>query len=556
MPNRKFYLHYLCLFGAIALGAFLRFWHLGLKPLWMDEVITAIFSLGKNFHDLPLDAVYPLNRVQDIFTFQSGVSCSQIAENLTNQSTHPPLFFCGMHSWLEWMSLLDVGWVEKLRSLPALFGVAAIAAIYGVNRIAFSSTSGIVAAFLMAVSPFAVYLSQEARHYTLPMLMITLALLGLMQIQQDIFQSQRIRVWVWVLWAITNSIGLYVHYFFILAFIAQFATLLLLIYWGRYLIFRKQVIWLAIITLVGVVIISFIPWLLVSINHFRMSETNWLSPPNHIIPIFQTLITWILMVIALPVENQHLPIAVISGFLMVIFTIWLGWRVFTGLKLLWLQSTNNLAILTLSSFTAFVLLQLFAIVYLLGKDITVVPRYNFIYYPSFCALIAASLSASKKLTIKNKKSIFILLLVGVISSVFVSSNLVFQKPYQPDRVAQNMNLEPDVPVMLVVKYENSQDVALGLSFALALEKLREIKSDKLAFLQNKSGLSNLWEKLSQLPPLGISQLNLWIVAPGMIKADYPQQITLAGQTSCTIDPTKHYRIGVPYQLYRCIEKIP
>lgn len=556
--TRRLYLHYLGLAGVIVIGTLLRFWHLGLKPLWMDEVITAIFSLGKNYNDLPLDVVFPLERVQEIFTFEPGVSCSQIAENVTTQSTHPPLFFCSMYRWLGWMTPLGAEWVEKLRSLPALFGVGAIGAIYAVNRIAFSKTSAIIAAAIMAVSPFAVYLSQEARHYTMPMLLITLALLGLVQIQRDIFE-RRIRYWVWLLWAIINSIGLYVHYFFALAFIAEIATLLVLMYWGKAKIINKHQVWLALIFSTIGIVISFIPWLLVILSHVRRSETSWLPSPTHIAPLYQTLISWVLMVIALPVENQPLPITVIYGFLMVIFAVWVGSQVFKGLKLLWLQNTTYLTTLTLLSFTIFVLLQFFIIVYFLGKDITIVPRYNFVYYPSFCALIAASFG------IKNhRNSIFIFLLFGLISCVFVVSNLVFQKPFQPEQVAQNMNLEPAVPIILVVGYSNYQDVALGLSFATALEQLRnqnprdkskvlnsDISPDSFAFLQKNPDLSAVWKNLSQLPIPATSKLNLWVVGPGIRKRDYPQRLELFGQTSCTIDPAQHYRIGVPYQLYRC-----
>jgi hypothetical protein len=53
----------------------------------------------------------------------------------------------------------------------------------------------------MAVSPFGVYLSQEARHYTLPILLITLALLGLIQIQQALYSQQQLpRPIVWLFW--------------------------------------------------------------------------------------------------------------------------------------------------------------------------------------------------------------------------------------------------------------------------------------------------------------------------------------------------------------------
>lgn len=554
MTNRKPYLHYLGLAGAIALGAVLRFWHLGLKPLWMDEVITAIFSLGKNYHDLPLDVLFPLQRVPEIFTFQPGVSCNQIAENLANQSTHPPLFFCGMYSWLGWMTPLGSEWVAKLRSLPAVFGVGAIAAIYGINRIAFYPASGIIAALIMAISPFAVYLSQEARHYTMPMFLISLALLGLMQIQQDIFEQQRLRLWVVILWSIVNSICLYVHYFFILAFIAEIITLVVLICWGNIKILKQRQIYLTLIISTSGVIISFLPWVRVVFIHFQSAETNWLPATMHIAPLYQTLISWILMVIALPVENQPLLITAICGFLMVTFAIWLGWQVCQGLKLLWLDNITHLATLTLLSFTIVVLIEFFAIAYLLGKDITIIPRYNFVYYPSFCALLAASIS-------KMHKSKLIILLVGMLSCIFVVSNLVFQKPFQPEQTAQNMNLEPSVPLMLVVGYNNYQDVALGLSFALALEKVRSNtnaavpvnfnNSDSLAFLHKSLNSPAFWNQLDEMPIPTTSQMNLWIVGPGMRRRDYPQQVALSGDGVCTIDTTQHYRIGIPYQLYRC-----
>ncbi|AFY49138.1 putative membrane protein [Nostoc sp. PCC 7524] len=548
----KNFSHYVFLLGAIALGAILRFWHLDLKSLWMDEVITAIFSLGKNYQDLPLDVVFPLNRIQEIFTFKSGVSCSEIAHNIATQSTHPPLFFCGMYRWLGWLTPLGNDWVTKLRSLPALFGVGAIAAIYGVNRIAFSRTSGIVAAFLMAVSPFAVYLSQEARHYTLPMFLITLSLLGLMQIQQDIVQG-RMRFWVWLFWGVINIFGLYVHYFFILAWIAEIATLLIVTYRGEFQQVSKHKILLALTISTGSVIIGFLPWILVTFSHAQRSETHWLPSPMIIAPFYQTLINWMLMIIALPVENQSLIITIFCGLLMLTFAIWAGLIIFQGLKQLWLQDTTHLATFTLISFTGFILLQCFGIAYLFGEDITAIPRYSFVYYPSFCTLLAASIVKSKKLQSQRKKIITIFIFVGLLSSIFVVFNLIFQKPFQPERVAQNMNQKPSISLMLVVTYENYQDVALGLSFALALEQIRSQTSefDSFAALQRYPSLSAVWEKLSQLSISVTSPLNLWIVGPGMRRRDYPQQLTLSEQRTCTIDPKQHYRIGIPYQLYRC-----
>lgn len=545
MANRKF-LSYLALIGAIALGTILRFWNLDLKPLWLDEVITALFSLGRNYNDVPLEAVFSLEHLDRIFSFNPTRSCPQIAHNLATQSTHPPLFFCLMHHWVEIHlgSIGTHGLVWILRSLSALFGVSAIAAVYYLNRVAFSPADGLMAAVMMAVSPFCVYLSQEARHYTLPMLLITLALLGLIQIQQD-FSRQRLRFSVWLGWVLVNSVGFYVHYFFILAFIAQVVTLFGLMSWQRHILPRKC--WFSAILAVIGVVTSFLPWFPMFLGHFNRSETNWLPQPQHITPLYQTLASLMLMIVALPVENQFLWIAVPSVLLMVLVAGLVAWHTFIGLKQLWHTSENQLSLLTLGSFTLGVLLEFFAISYLLGKDITFVPRYHFVYYPSLVALIAASLVKSGKPKVAKQNFYILFFIISCLSCVLVVSNLVFQKPYNPQLVAQNMNQAPVVPVMVVVGYQDYQEVALGLSFALALEKIRN--DAEFAFFKRSLGYKYIWEKLSQLQPLA-NQLNLWVVAPGLKQRDYPLQLKLS-QNLCTIEPKQHYRLGIPYQLYRC-----
>ncbi len=659
MTNRKLNLHYLSLTFFISLAIILRFWNLELKPLWMDEVITAIFSLGKNYSSIPLDVVFPLEKLRDVFSYQPGVTCPQIAQNIATESTHPPLFFCGMYAFLGWVAPLGDDWVNKLRSPSAWFGVALVVAVYFLNRLAFSRKAGLMGAAFVAVSPFAVYLSQEARHYTLPMLTISLSLLALIQIQQDI-QRQQVRVWLWLTWTIINIISIYIHYFCIIAFIAQIATLLLLIFLPSLSRNKKIKLFslhkrsfhsskslrnclIALILSISTVAIALIPWLKIVQNHLNRSETSWLPTPQHIEPFYQTLISWVVMIIMLPVEGQPLAIVIISGLLMLLFSVWLGWKVFKGIKLLFKEPTTCLPTLTLLSFTTFVLLGIFTISYILGKDITVAPRYNFIYYPSFSALIAASLirensrdknillsegnlseqdarttnvrgnsseqdarttnvrgnsseqdARTTNLKIKNHQ-LPIILFVGLIGCIFVVSNLGLQKPYLPQQVAQKIYQEPTVPVMAVMAYSNYQDVALGLSYALALEREtvnynyqllskqatnpnkydfsseQDVKSNLInfsseqdvcppdtlcerttfAFLNQSSGFESVFEKLSQLPNKKISQLNLWILAPGRLRRDYPNQINVSQTLSCNIDVNQHYRIGIPYQLYRC-----
>lgn len=205
--------HYVGLAAVLLLGAVLRFWQLDAKPLWLDEIITAIFSLGHRQADLPLGVAFSVTQLKQIFTLNPGVSCAQIAQTVSTESVHPPLFFCLLYRWISWLNPNSENWIWALRSLSASMGVGAIASAYWLNRVAFSKNAGLMAAAVMAVSPFAVYLSQEARQYTLPMLLISLALAGLVQMQQDLHPSRRMRPAVWVGWVVVNSLGLYIHYF-------------------------------------------------------------------------------------------------------------------------------------------------------------------------------------------------------------------------------------------------------------------------------------------------------------------------------------------------------
>lgn len=586
MDNRRnLSLHYWALAGVMALGVALRFCHLDLKPLWLDEVLTALLSLGHRYKDVPLEVVFPPSTLQELFTLQPHRSCSAIAQAVATESTHPPLFFCLMHQWLNGMEPFAHTLSWKLRALPALLGVAAIAATYAFNRIVFSPIAGLIGAAFMAVSPFAVYLSQEARHYTLPMLLIILALLGLMHIQHALYNRQQLpNPLVWLLWGMINSLGCYVHYFFILAFIAQLLTLTGLMYWRRRLLPKGS--WLAVTLVVMGVAVSYLPWLSVMLGSFGRAETGWLPKPQHIAPLYQTLLAWLSMAIALPVESQPLWIQIPAVLLTIVFGGWVGWQGLQGLKSLWQQPETHLAILTLCGFILCVLLQFAGIIYLLDKDITVAPRYHFVYYPAVCALLGASFS-SRGLKVRRLRFVLpkssqrvgsnpsshlqpaniqpatsiqpatVFLSLSLLSCIFVVSNLAFLKSFHPQQVAKNMSLDEDVPILMVVGYQNFQDVALGLSFALAIDQLHrdsleEIAKASFAFLHREPSYEFVWKKLSKLPVLSVSRLNLWVVAPGLRRREYPPQLAMGNQTRCTIDPSKHYRIGIPYQLYRCV----
>ncbi len=552
----KAFSHSLILTGVVFLGALLRFWNLDAKSVWMDEVITALFSSGRSYLDVPLEVAFSRSALDQLFTLQP-TTCAAIAQTVSTQSVHPPLFFCWMHDWLSWLQPVSQSWVWKLRALPALAGVGAILAIYYLNRIAFSKRAGLIGAIVMAVSPFAVYLSQEARHYTLPMLLLSLALLGTIRIQQDL-REQRLQPGVWLGWIAVNSVGFYIHYFFILAMIAQVLTIVVLqlkLQTSNLKPLRPfyRRTWLVLLAAVGGIGLAYLPWLPTFLSHLSRPETNWLEPTQSgllvaIVPLYQLLAGWVLMTIALPIENQPLWVILPAAVLMLLVSGWLAWRVLRGGQTLWQNSETHWETLTLTSFIGWILVEFLAIVYLLHKDLTQVPRYNFIYYPAVCALIGASLWKGQSDHNFRLKAVVIVVLAGLISCGFVVSDRVFLKPYQPQQVATMMQPNASESTIVVMTYQDLQDVALGLSFALPL--LENNAQTRFAFVGRSRSYDQVWKKLAS-PALGDSSPQvLWLIAPGLREKDFPPQINL-NRSVCTRDSSRYYRLGVPFQGYRC-----
>jgi mannosyltransferase len=134
--GRKRYLTHFLLILALLLGTTLRLYRLGDKGFWGDEIWTA------------QAAEYDLGYILT----HSGV----VPENW-----RPPLYLVMAHF------AVSLGSKEFAIRLPAMiFGTLGIAMIYRLGRLFYDKTVGSLAALLLAISPYHLWYSQEARWYS------------------------------------------------------------------------------------------------------------------------------------------------------------------------------------------------------------------------------------------------------------------------------------------------------------------------------------------------------------------------------------------------------
>jgi uncharacterized membrane protein len=538
---------------ALLVGLLLRFLNLTGKPLWMDEVITALFSFGQTYDAVPTGQTQTVAELTQFLQFNPRATCPEITLNVMIQSVHPPLFFCAMHQWLNLLQHTGINFVWQLRAFAAILGTATIGLTYAIARLAFRSTPmAIAAAWVMAVSPFAIYLSQEARHYTLPMAIVLVGLLCLVKIQQD-WQQGQINPLVWVGWAICQTIGLYTHYFCLMATVGQIGALLLWQWWQHPAKKRPtRMFWVPVAFAIAAIGFTYRPWIATMVSHITRPETNWMKPfaPNlltTIAPLWELPIGWLSMVVAFPVEGQPIWLVIPTAIAMLLFGGWTLQQTLQGLKRLWNDATTRDSVMLIGSFLSIVILEFLVIIFGLGKDIAQVPRYNFIYYPAVALLIGAGLcrQGQESQLPKTSQPLFYLVVIGCLSGLFLNANLAFQKPFRPELVASQLApTNPNTPAMVVMAYYDYQELAMGLSFVFAL---RDVNPQiKFLFADRTQGYEPIYKIFPNLPTVD----EFWLIGPGLLQKDFPN-LAQVGQHRCSLVPDRHYRLGIPYQGYKC-----
>jgi mannosyltransferase len=162
--------------GLVGVAAVLRFYGIGHQGFWFDEANTA-----------------------QLVQFSPGKMLGLIPQS---EST-PPLYYCVAWAWARVFGDHEAG----LRSLSAVAGVLVVPVAYAVGARLIGRRAGVIAAALTACNPMLVWYSQEARSYSMLVLLTSLSLLAFVWARDA--PTPR----VLSLWVLASGLALATHYF-------------------------------------------------------------------------------------------------------------------------------------------------------------------------------------------------------------------------------------------------------------------------------------------------------------------------------------------------------
>jgi mannosyltransferase len=173
------------------LGIFLRFYDLGAESLWLDEA-ESIRESG--------------------MTVQGAIA----------NSNQPPFYTLLLRGWIHLFGTSEFA----VRSLSAIFGVLAVWLVFLAGRALFNSRTGLIAAFLVSFASYPISHSQDARAYSL------LLLLSVFSYWSFIGIIKSGKNWLYPVYFLAGVLLAYTHFYGLFILLAQ--AILFLIFFRRF----------------------------------------------------------------------------------------------------------------------------------------------------------------------------------------------------------------------------------------------------------------------------------------------------------------------------------
>jgi uncharacterized membrane protein len=187
--------------GIVLLGTWLRLLHLGQKSYWWDEIVTLRIA-SMPFADFR----------STLWRFEANMS----------------FYYLLARWWIHFGN--DEAW---LRSLSVITAVVSIPVIYALGTVLSQRSTGLLAAFLLSINVAHIAYAQEARSYSLLVLLCLLSLLFFLRLSR----ADNANALGYVL---ASALAVYAHFFAVFFLVAQWTSLFWLPnkrhYWQRLLL--------------------------------------------------------------------------------------------------------------------------------------------------------------------------------------------------------------------------------------------------------------------------------------------------------------------------------
>ncbi|MDX2242608.1 MAG: hypothetical protein NW224_18120 [Leptolyngbyaceae cyanobacterium bins.302] len=590
-------MHLLLLLIWIAIATLLRFTNLEAKPVWADEFSTLVFSLGNRFLSVPLDRVLSWNELLQPLQPHPQATLHTVIQNLFTESNHPPLYFLLTHLWLKLFptdnGLVSVG---AARSLSALFGVLAVPGMFAWGWLTFRSRLiGQIAAALMAVSPFGIYLAQEARHYTLAVLWILASLCCMAVVARRIRNGRRIPLWLCLLWIAVNGLGVATHYFVLLSLLAETIAFILWFFTTAYSsenlkgVSRNPIppceAWRSLppspispsfsplpdfrrLLLVAVgTVTAVLAWLPLLLNIRGTELTRWIQAgefdhSSWIDQLLRPIAALISMLYLLPIQGVPTWMVILFG---IVAALLLGWSIpllYRG----WLnqaQDPETRSMLQLiGGFVGAAFVLSFVLTFGFGINFTSVFRYQFIYFPGVVGLFAVALSnywkynaasfGIKAMQMRGNVAIALVVLFSLLGGITVTADLAYQRTHRPDQVAAAVHQSFQHPTLIAIPHKTHAHTTRLMAIAWELHRLSPTEATQSSFLlahyPNRDvqlAVAALQTALPTLPrPFDVWRINFRSQAN-------PLSHTVLSNANCVPASKLSSVDGYRYQQYQC-----
>jgi uncharacterized membrane protein len=429
----------------------------------------------------------------------------------------------------------------------------------------------------MAISPFGIFLAAQARHYTLVILIIIASLACYVCAVRAINQQKVISTNLVGIWIVINCLGIATHYFFVLSLMAMAIAFMQLMWqqWRQDKAVLTQPQWRQVYLVALGSLAGCLVWLSPLLAVRNSSPTEWIYASNAaekwLEPIGRFLLWLMSIVILLPssLYNFSLAIVIFSGLLTLVF--W--WRnlayLIRGLKFQRQNIQQKDAIFALEKYLLAAIALFCAFTYILGMDLTLAGRFQFVYFPVVIALIAAGLSpywsetsdelifpqkpakfpsnSIKNIKSSSKRIVVLFISIGLFSGAIANLNLGYLQNHRPDLMSNKITAGSTGRIAIATTYKHHGQTGRMIGLAWGLRSLPNIASplfllaeDETKYPNAQSSAAILTQELTKIE----RPFDLWLI-------NFRAEVELETQ-NCSADSEHQGVLGQHnYELYRC-----